>query len=535
MEEATQQLTQTQGFATQCIGDRRHPDVRAYLTSNTCSGFNFDVYKDKREIMIGRHDDCDIKVDNPHASARHIRIYRDDSFRYFVQCLSSNNGYLNDTEMAKGETRALTHGDELSLCVLPTSEYAFACYNFRLVNHGAGGRAVGMRSAVSTKADATMGGGSTIVPTSSCNAVSSSSGKELRVAVTGSRLVTEQWVRSSWDTRMVLGSGNFSEVRLGVNVRDSAKRAVKVIDKKQFLSFQSKRESHLSLSSEANVLATLSHPGIVKFYDWFETEVHLYLVMELLEGGDLLQCIMEGGCFVEKRARQLFRQLCEAVKYLHSRDIVHRDLKPENVLLTSRDRDTMNLKLADFGLARKNMKSRDCNTFCGTPHYFAPEVINTFRFRHDQSDKVGYGKQVDMWSLGVILYILLSGIPPFEDEGLYEQILEGKYEFDVNEWTMVTPEAKEIVQKLMTVNPKDRLTILQSLEHKWFRFTPAPSSPTALRRRTLDGQPSAPAAFPGGFLRAAEGPQAKRPRTAGGSEITMLPPERAHDSARLHA
>merc|ERR1712048_201239 len=218
--------------------------------------------------------------------------------------------------------------------------------------------------------------------------------------------------------------------------------------------------------------------------------------MEFVEGGDLLQCIVKDGCLTESQAQRLFKDLCEAVGYLHARNIIHRDLKPENILLTSRDRASMRIKIGDFGLARKNYRSRDCRTFCGTPHYFAPEVINTFKGKDDQDvggGKVGYGKQADMWSLGVILYILLSGNPPFEDDGLYEQILEGKYEFDVDEWTTVSAEAKSFVRRLMTVNPKDRFTIEESLRHPWLHHHGALQSkdvntdcsgPTVKRRRS---------------------------------------------------
>lgn len=283
--------------------------------------------------------------------------------------------------------------------------------------------------------------------------------------------VTEEWVQANWDIMHVLGSGNFSEVRLGLSVKKGQKYAMKIIDTKKFTQFQAKRGSQLSLMDEADVLRRLQHANIVRCFEWFQTEVHLYLVTELVQGGDLLQCILESGCFLERQAKRLFKQLCDAVQYLHlEMNIVHRDLKPENILLTSRERDTMVAKIADFGLARKNMTSRDCRTFCGTPHYFAPEVINTFKDM-GQGNQAGYGRQADMWSLGVILYILLSGIPPFEEEGLYEQITEGKYEFDVREWTTVSLEAKELVKCLMTVNPKDRLTITQALEHKWLCFT----------------------------------------------------------------
>merc|ERR1712150_257932 len=175
------------------------------------------------------------------------------------------------------------------------------------------------------------------------------------------------------------------------------------------------------------------------------------------------QCILENGLFSEAQARALFKELCAAVLYLHEKDIVHRDLKPENILLTSKDREAMHFKIADFGLARKTIKTNDCKTFCGTPHYFAPEVIHTLQ-KNGSDEAAGYDKQADMWSLGVIFYIMLSGIPPFEEEGLYEQILEGKYEFDVPEWTYITPEAKGLVKRLMTVNPKDRLNIFQALK-----------------------------------------------------------------------
>lgn len=148
----------------------------------------------------------------------------------------------------------------------------------------------------------------------------------------------------------------------------------------------------------------------------------------------------------------------------------------------------MQPKLADFGLARMNMKTKDCKTFCGTPHYFAPEVIHTFRAK-DDGQAGGYGMQADMWSLGVILYIMLSGIPPFEEEGLYEQILEGKYEFDVHEWNKVSPEAKELVRQLMTVDPKGRLDIKQTMSHKWFSIgglQTGMTPPDAIRPHPMD-------------------------------------------------
>jgi pSer/pThr/pTyr-binding forkhead associated (FHA) protein len=447
-------LTQTQQLATQCFKPPLVPhdqSVYARLISLTETGVRYELKKDNREAHMGRHPDCEIKIADKRVSGRHLRIYRDDNFHYFVEELSANGCYVNEHPMKKGETKSLQHGDEISIGVAERDS-------------GSGG--------VPESETPTVTDTSVVV-----REVPHATAPSVPMTGRSSHYTTEQWVRDHWDTRTTLGSGNFSEVRLGVNIEKGDKHAVKIIDKKKFLQFQSKRESHLSLSSEADVLVALSHSGIVGFDEWFETDAYLYLVMEFLEGGDLLQCILEHGCFTETMARRMFRELCEAVRYLHDKRIVHRDLKPENILLTTRDRESMHVKIADFGLARKNMASRDCRTFCGTPHNFAPEVIKTFGDRQAGTAS-GYGKQADMWSLGVILYIMLSGIPPFEDDGLYEQILEGKYEFDVREWTTVSPEAKELVRRLMTVNPKDRLTIEQALQHSWFRFYGPGSCPS---------------------------------------------------------
>jgi len=474
-------LTQTQPFIAQTQGAQlaaaQHAaDVHARLISLTDPGFQFEIRASQKQVQIGRHPARDIRVDDKRASGTHLRIYRDEAFRYFVEELSANGCFINEHKMNKGDTRAVKHGDAISLCVnahATGKEKPFAAYIFSFTNHEkdacrqpSGGGAASIDGTTTGP-----GGHSPLQPaaTAAPGVSSVASFVGANRDTTRNNNVTEQWLRENWDTRITLGSGNFSEVRLGVHVQRGEKRAVKIIDKKKFYQFQTKRESHLCLSDEAELLTNLCHPGIVRFFEWFQTDVHLYVVMELMEGGDLLQSILEDGHFAELQARRLFLAICDAVRYMHNLNIVHRDLKPENILLTCRDREAMHPKIADFGLARKNMQSKDCRTFCGTPHYFAPEVINTFRDRETGAN-MGYGKKVDMWSLGVILYVLLSGIPPFEEDGLYEQILEGKYEFDVREWTTVSPEAKELIRRLMTVNPKERLTIQEAFELRWLRL-----------------------------------------------------------------
>lgn len=463
-------LTQTQDVAvSQMTRPTVDNDVKARLISLIQAGESFDIRRDTVELEIGRHPDCRIRTDDKRASGKHIRIYRDENFHYFVEELSANGAWCNDHHMQKGDTRALQNGDAISICVhhqeKKEGQEPFAAYIFRLVD--APKEEVAQPAAAAAAAAGNM-------------AAPASSEVPRKGIATSPHFVTEQWVSENWDMRLFLGQGNFSEVRLGVQVKKpgSERCAVKVIEKKAFNKFQSKRESHLSLQSEADMLMSLKHPGIIRFFEWFETEEKLFIAMEYLAGGDLLQYILDNApdTFSEAVARRLFGEIGAAVDYLHSSNVVHRDLKPENILLTSKDVRTMKPKLADFGLARNGGTLKGCKTFCGTPHYFAPEVIDTYRQR-DQGQEADYGKQADMWSLGVILYIMLCGVPPFEEDGLYDQILAGKYEFDVPEWNQVSPEAKELVRSLMEVNPRARLTIKQAMAHKWYNVGLSPPTP----------------------------------------------------------
>jgi len=257
-----------------------------------------------------------------------------------------------------------------------------------------------------------------------------------------------------------IGKGNFSEVHIGVH-RDSGDRvAVKVVDTLKTEQFSKKSKSvTLNIDSEMQVLRSLDHPNIIRFYGMYRSPTSVHLILEFADGGDLLNRILEQGCYNEKEGRIVFSQICAGVAYLHSRDICHRDLKPDNVLLTA---DGV-AKISDFGLARHASQSENnFRTYCGTPHYFAPEM---FKLQKQQVD--GYGKAVDVWSLGVILYIIVSGKPPFDDENLGEQVVNGIFEFDGPEFESVTESAKDLISRLMTVDPKLRLTAQEALNHPW--------------------------------------------------------------------
>jgi len=460
-------LTPTQPMASQLTKPLLQlPLVHARLMPIHRAGPAFEMREGCEEVVVGRHPGCQLVLEDRRVSAQHLRIYRAAKGQYFVEQLGGNGCFVNERCLRRGDTRALQHGDEISLCMHAheSREQPFAAYLFRVSGAGAGagaGVAAGVPSALAAAPR----------PLATTSEAWGRCGQR----------VTEPWVQQRWDLRACLGRGYFSQVWAGVHVLSGARRAVKAVDKGRFAAFQQRNASQLSLSCEAEVLMGLQHPGIVRIYEWFETPMHLYLVMELVEGGDLLEFVMERGCLAEKVAWHFFRQLSDAVGFLHARDIVHRDIKPDNILLTEKS-EAAHMKLADFGLARSNVRSHDCRTFCGTPSYFAPEVITTFRDRMEGGPPAGYGKQVDAWSLGVVLYIMLSGVPPFgEEEGsLYEEILQGSFKFDVPAWAAVTPEAKDLVQQLMTVDARQRLAVQQASAHPWLQ-RPDQATPLASR------------------------------------------------------
>uniref|UniRef100_A0A8C3ASH3 calcium/calmodulin-dependent protein kinase n=1 Tax=Cyclopterus lumpus TaxID=8103 RepID=A0A8C3ASH3_CYCLU len=217
---------------------------------------------------------------------------------------------------------------------------------------------------------------------------------------------------------------------------------------------------HQKLEREARICRLLKHPNIVRLHDSISEEGFHYLVFDLVTGGELFEDIVAREYYSEADASHCISQILESVNHIHQHDIVHRDLKPENLLLASKMKGAA-VKLADFGLAIEVQGDQQAwFGFAGTPGYLSPEVLR----------KDPYGKPVDIWACGVILYILLVGYPPFWDEDqhkLYQQIKAGAYDFPSPEWDTVTPEAKNLINQMLTINPAKRITSDQALKHPW--------------------------------------------------------------------
>ncbi|XP_042623923.1 calcium/calmodulin-dependent protein kinase (CaM kinase) II gamma 1 isoform X12 [Cyprinus carpio] len=252
-----------------------------------------------------------------------------------------------------------------------------------------------------------------------------------------------------------LGKGAFSVVRRCVKKSTGQEYAAKIINTKKLSA-----RDHQKLEREARICRLLKHPNIVRLHESISEEGFHYLVFDLVTGGELFEDIVAREYYSEADASQCINQILESVNHIHQHDIVHRDLKPENLLLASKMKGAA-VKLADFGLAIEVQGDQQAwFGFAGTPGYLSPEVLR----------KDPYGKPVDIWACGVILYILLVGYPPFWDEDqhkLYQQIKAGAYDFPSPEWDTVTPEAKNLINQMLTINPAKRITAEQALKHPW--------------------------------------------------------------------
>lgn len=249
-------------------------------------------------------------------------------------------------------------------------------------------------------------------------------------------------LRDFYKVGKVLGEGAFGQVRVAQNRDSGAKRAVKMLTKAT-MDDDEKR----MLFNEINILKEIDHPNIVKMYEYFEDDKRFYIVTELCKGGELFDEIIARGKFGEKDAAVLIKQVLGCINYCHQNNIVHRDLKPENILL-EQNKEFDQIKIIDFGtsLVYDPGSSSKLSEKLGTPYYIAPEVLGE-----------SYGSKCDIWGIGVITYVVLSGRPPFngkDDDEIMRAVRKGKFDFGHQVWNNVSQQAKDFIGKLLTKDPE---------------------------------------------------------------------------------
>nr|XP_056715106.1 serine/threonine-protein kinase Chk2 [Euleptes europaea] len=376
------------------------------------------------ECWFGRDPDCGYsftRLNLAHTelykqcSKKHFRIFREpgprNSHVAYIEDHSLNGTFVNDKLLGKGKKLPLTHNAEIALAQTPNKVFVFS---------------------------------------------------DLMV---DSQLEYPKELREKYIISNTLGSGACGEVKWAFERTTDRKVAIKIINKSRFMMDDlPQTERPFNVETEVEILKKVDHPCLIKIIDFFEGK-DFYIVLELMEGGELFDRILPPARLSEAICKFYFYQMLLAVQYLHERGIIHRDLKLENVLLSSPEENCL-VKITDFGQSKILGETSLMQTLCGTPNYLAPEVLTS-------AGTAGYGRSVDCWSLGVILFMCLSGYPPFSDQNarlsLREQITRGEYVYCAEKWKPVSKEAFDLVQKLLTVDVDKRFKIEQALAHPWLQ------------------------------------------------------------------
>eukprot|EP00656_Telonema_subtile_P003488 TRINITY_DN11596_c0_g1_i7.p1 TRINITY_DN11596_c0_g1~~TRINITY_DN11596_c0_g1_i7.p1 ORF type:complete len:470 (+),score=109.62 TRINITY_DN11596_c0_g1_i7:138-1547(+) len=401
------------------------------------------------DFTVGRGDNCTLTINDPTISLTHMTLRRKSMHEFELIDSSSNGTYLNNNKkkVTKGQAVELATNTEI---VIKKSLK--------------GAERVGFVFTVYPKA---------------------------APPEPGMLNLRRRYFSDFEGHDQLLGVGSFAKVYKGTCRNTGTQVAIKVVDKKKVAITTSTREH--DIEDEFKILKNLKHPGVIQVCDVFNTTNLLYIVLERAVGGELFDEVLE--CvYIESDARHVFLQLVESVKYLHDNGVVHRDIKPENILVASRKgvkRTAQVVKLTDFGLSRLVGPQSFMQTLCGTPQYLAPEVLTA------QKGKVGYGQQVDMWSLGVILYILVSGTMPFAGPTescphrppVQSQVLNAQYTFPDAEWATLSEAVKNLIRWLLTKDPEHRATPDQVIGHSWMKGREVPNEAELLavsaKRRLL--------------------------------------------------
>ena len=248
-----------------------------------------------------------------------------------------------------------------------------------------------------------------------------------------------------------IGTGAFGTVRLCIHKATRQTRACKILKKAT--------QDIKALQEEVEILSKLSHPNIMQLYEVYNDKTNFYIVSEFCQGGELFDAISKKGNFNENEASKIMKQVLSAITYSHQNNIVHRDLKPENILLEDKGNDSI-IKIIDWGCAKNFNKNEKLTNKDGTPYYIAPEVIEG-----------NYDEKCDIWSCGVILYIMLCGYPPFDgesEEEILDKVKKGSFEFPKEEWKNISKDAIDLIEKMLTFESNKRISALECLRHNWF-------------------------------------------------------------------
>lgn len=277
-------------------------------------------------------------------------------------------------------------------------------------------------------------------------------------------------VRERYRIGRVIGHGAFSCVRLAVDRVTGQEWACKILRMPRPGDEPDVGESSLSeVVNEVQVLKSIGkHPSLVHLREYFVERDKVYIILELVHGGELLYAVADRGSLAEEDAREIMRTVLEGIAHMHSAGLAHRDLKLENLLIVDPD-CISRVKIADFGLSKKT-SSKAMATVCGTPMYVSPEALNVIDRLAD-----GYGPECDLWACGILMFILLGGYPPFMDKdgnttggtSLFKKIQTGSFDFQDPVWELVSEEAKDLIMQLLKTDPSQRATAQQALRHPW--------------------------------------------------------------------
>lgn len=398
--------------------------------------------KDSLELdiyTIGRNHKCDVVIDDSRVSGCHCRIFRSWETRPglasrllpYIEDLSSNGTFINRNKLKRRERRLLCSGDELTFLSPKIPEARFTAHVY--INMSCRGSSLAPQHETSHR------------------------------SLTLGALSSDRHLENDYQLCEELGSGTIGKVYRAVERSTGKAFAAKIIPTRKF-AFQRSFSAN-DLLQEARMLRNLHHPGIVSVRDAYNETTSFAIVMQLVEGGDLFDRVVKRGRYPESDARDTMTNLLSALAYLHMRGIAHRDIKPENILLRSKDSD-VDVLITDFGLAKgAAVGSQGCRTFCGTPQYLAPEVME----RHTKDNgkiSAGYdGAAADIWSVGIVLFVLLSGTQPVNSS------LEFKHyacTFDDDIWQCISAEAKYIILQLTLADPCQRPTAASAPMMSWF-------------------------------------------------------------------